>query len=696
MKTVVYWSSVFLTLLSLRSVALAGGVTFTDIAAGDHAGITYRRGESAVQALFDAERLEPTYDFADLVFDTPYNTRGMPGVALLDFDNDGDLDIYVTNGPGVANSLYANQLIERGYVSFVDMAGRAGVAATEHDSSGVCFGDIDNDGDHDLVVLSSWDVNLLFENQGDGTFTDISQASGIGSVLTYSASCSLGDVDNDGLLDIAIANSFFMVNHEAILSEVFAKNEPNQLFVNQGNNVFTDVSAPSGITEFQVPSDLPATAAGVSWAVGMVDYDQDGDVDVFFADDQGSIPWERNGGFDRATNQLHVNDGTGFFTNATLASGLGKPGDWMGLSFGDFNRDGRLDFFSSNLGNYSLDYLFGTEAFTAMNEPRDSRWFLQNADGTFTDANDIQGDLNTPFGWGTSAGDYDNDGDTDIIFHGGIEFGFYEVTAPGVILENDGQAHFTRDRVALAQSTDHVRRMVYGMAIGDLDNNGFIDVVSASAYDYPEPRPLQEVGPLGSGDFDFDAFIVPTFTPLDTTVAPAFAEHAFAGVDEVEGTLSIELNNAENGNKWVQVDVMGTIGLTSKGGVNRDGIGAVVRFTPRRGKPVLQPILGGSSHLSQDSLTATFGLGSARRGQVDVLWPGGTRNRLYNVRAGERLVFPEIPCSIDDRGISYRRYRRCVVGALKQLVRARAIDRRDKARFLASALRAWRSETKRH
>ncbi|MEO1334796.1 MAG: CRTAC1 family protein [Myxococcota bacterium] len=670
---------------------MANGVTFTDIAS-ETIGVTYRRGASEVDALFEAERNEPTYDFADLVFDTPYNSRGMPGVALLDFDDDGDIDIYVTNGPGVKNSLYSNQLIEKGEVSFIDVAAAAGVAATSHDSSGVCFGDIDNDGDHDLFVLSSWDVNRLFENQGDGTFTDISQASGIGATLTYSASCALGDVDNDGLLDIAIANTFFMVNHEAILSEVFAKNEPNQLFMNQGGNVFVDVSAPSGITEFQVPSALPSNAAGVSWAVGLVDYDQDGDVDAFFADDQGSIPWERNGGFDRATNQLHVNDGTGVFSNVTLASQLGKPGDWMGLSFGDFNRDGRLDFFSSNLGNYSLDYLFGPQLFADMNEPRDSRWFLQNADGTFTDANDIEGDLHTPFGWGTSAGDYDNDGDTDIIFHGGIEFGFYQVTTPGVILENDGAAHFTRDTAALADSTDHVRRMVYGVAIGDLDNDGFIDIVSASAYDYPEPSPLQQVGPLNSDEFDADAFIVPTFTPVDPTIPPAFSDHVFAGIREVKGTLSIEMNSANNGNKWVQVDVMGTIGLTSKGGVNRDGIGAVVKFTPRGDKPVLQPILGGSSHLSQDSLIAHFGLGSARRGQVEVLWPGGVRNRLYNVRSSERIVMPEIPCSIDDRSIIFRKYRRCVKKALGEMLAAKIIGRKHERRLMASALRAWRDE----
>jgi hypothetical protein len=103
----------------------------------------------------------------------------------------------------------------------------------------------------------------------------------------------------------------------------------------------------------------------------------------------------------------------------------------------------------------------------------------------------------------------------------------------------------------------------------------------------------------------------------------------------------------------------------------------------------MQPILGGSSHASQDSLTASFGLGSAKAGTVEVLWPGGTRNRLYNVRRFERIEFPEIPCSFDDEWASVRPYARCVNDALDDLVEAGALNRVERARFFVSALIAF-------
>ena len=663
-------------------------ITFTDIATDETSGITYRRQASATEALFEAQRQQPTYTIVDLIVGTPYNSRGMPGVALFDFDLDGDLDIYVTNGPGRANSLYASQLQESGLLTFVDMAESAGVEATAQDSTGVCYGDIDNDGDPDLLVLSSFEANHLFENQSDGTFTDISVSSGVAAIVTHSSSCSMGDVNNDGRLDFAVSNTFLMDTHEAILSEPFAKSQTNQLFINQGGNIFTDASASSGIQNLNLPGTAPADAAAVSWAVSLVDYDLDGDVDIFFADDQGAIPTLASGGVDRAYLQLYENDGTGAFTNVTIARGLDKPGDWMGLSFGDFNRDGTLDLFATNVGNYAGTALLGAEAYAALNEPRDSRWFLMQADGTYADANDLHGQLHTPFGWGTSAADYDNDGDTDIIFHGGINFGFFEVTAPGVVLRNDGQANFNRDTTALAQSTDHVRRAVYGMAVGDLNNDGFVDIASVSAFDYPDPTPLEPVEPLGS-DFDDDAFTVPLFTSLDPSLPAVEAAHVFSGLEFPDGTLAVEINGAENANNWVQVDVLGTVGLTSGGQVNRDGIGAVVTFTPSSGQSVVQPILGGSSMLSQDSQLANFGLGTAQKGTVEILWPGGTRNRLDNVMAGSRILIPEIPCSFDNQEITFQAYRDCVQTALDELIQAQILDTSSRGRFLSAAIEAW-------
>src|SRR5262245_1391685 len=126
--------------------------TFHDIAAGGRAGIDYRRVPSATNAHYEVLKHQGFYTFADFLT-TPDKPRGSPGVALLDFDNDGALDIFVTNGPGAGNKLYRNLLLETGRLRFVDVATRVGVAAPDMDATGVCFGDVNNDGRPDLYVL---------------------------------------------------------------------------------------------------------------------------------------------------------------------------------------------------------------------------------------------------------------------------------------------------------------------------------------------------------------------------------------------------------------------------------------------------------------------------------------------------------------------------------------------------------------
>ncbi len=270
--------------------------------------------------------------------------------------------------------------------------------------------------------------------------------------------------------------------------------------------------------------------------------------------------------------------------------------------------------------------------------------------------------------------------------HGGLDNAVLVLAAPATVLENDGQGDFSRNTTALANSTDHVRRTVHGMAVGDLSNDGFVDIVSVSNFDFPEPFPLVPSPELG-GEFDVDAAFVPTFTPID----PENFVFTWNGLVFPDGTLSVELSSGDNGNGWAQIQVMGSIGLTTDGRANRDGIGAVVRFEPQGDWPVLQPVLGGSSHASQDSLIATFGLGRARWGTAEVLWPGGVRNRLYGVRDGERLTFPEIPCSFDSGG-SFPVYLGCIAGALHDLHTGGAIDRRLKGRLFWSAILAFLEE----
>ncbi|MCG8457262.1 MAG: CRTAC1 family protein, partial [Holophagales bacterium] len=572
---------------------------------------------------------------------------------------------------------------------------------TAQDSSGVCFGDIDNDGDHDLLVLSNFDDNKLFENNGNGTFTDISAVSGLGGAGSSSVSCSFGDVDNDGLLDVVIGNNSVDMGNGLALVVPFDFNQHNQLFENVGGNSFVDVSASSGITNnkgFFPPLPEFDGSPGLTWAVALVDVDQDGDVDYVSADDQAGVPFFRDGGIDRGLIHVFQNDGTGRFTDVTGSLTPASPGAWMGLSFGDINADGELDLFGTNVGDYAitpttaLDPQWLDSAIYFLGD-LSSRWYLGAGGGAMTDPG-LGPLVSTHFGWGTSMSDYDNDGDTDIFMHGGLYFPVVIHGSPGSILQNDGTGTFRRDATALAGSTDHQTRTVQGVAMGDLDGNGFEDIVSVSSFDVPAESQVTWNHTWGSA-FDGGRYLQ-LFTPTGDLSGDAI----YSGVLLREGTLSVELNNGENGNDSIQVRTLGTIGITTRGTVNRDGIGAVVKLTVHDddsdgdgegpgGRSALRPVIGGASYASQDSLTATFGLGSASRGTIDVLWPGGVRNRLVHVEGGEEVLFPEIPCSYDASWPSFGAYVYCVADSLDELVAAGVLGQSDRYRFLWSAIYAF-------
>jgi len=651
-------------------------ITFHDFVAREGSGIDYRRTPSEIIELENRIQAQTAVSFGHVIA-TPEKPRGAPGVALLDFDRDGDVDIYVTNGPGSPNSLFSNQLVERGELGFRDVAREAGVAATARDSTGVCFGDTDNDGDPDLLVLSRMDDNRFFENLGDGTFRDVTETSGLGAGRLGHASCTFGDIDNDGRLDVAVANSFDWTSRQAIFNVPYALSHPNQLFRNLGKNRFADVSESSGIRAIRSVEPPIDKGATMSWAVALVDYDQDGDLDLFHADDQAALPaHEAN----RAHVQVFENDGSGHFTNITRHAGTASYGAWMGLSFADFNCDDRLDFFAANWG----DYGFAPIGFEFERGQWSSRWFLGRGDGGFDDPG--VGSLKaTPFGWSPMALDYDNDGDPDVIYLGALGTAIFTVLGdnPGAVLQNQGcEARFLRD--AQAMTTVHNRRVVEGAASGDLDGDGFPDVVSVSSFDIPEDMPQVPFG-LDYGS-PFDATAVHTMF-MEPAPGGSFVPK---GLEFPDGRLVVDLNSGDNGNGWVAVRTVGTVGITPGGRVNRDGIGAVVRFRPEGGRPTSRPVTGGANYASQDALTMIFGLGRAREGTLEVHWPGGVRNRLYGVRRGERIRFPEIPCGFDAGWEDEAAYRTCVDSALGELEDAGYLSKQDRERLLDSALLAYR------
>ncbi|MEE9346107.1 MAG: CRTAC1 family protein [Methylococcales bacterium] len=657
----------------LNSMAFAHdkAITFTDIAANDGAGIDYRRAASERNVIIEGYQKAGQFQLDQLLL-SPLKSRGAPGVALFDYDRDGDLDIYVTNGPGKANSLYQNLLTDSGNLEFVDQTQKAKVAAINSDSTGTCFGDIDNDGDQDLLVLAFNAPHSLFENQADGSFVDISTTSQV-DYKQGAMSCAMGDVNGDGLLDIVIANTANLENILAFFADPFKYNMHNQLYLNMGENTFKDVSATSGIQNLD---GIPEGAATLSWAVSIVDIDLDGDQDIVFADDQAAMPNTAQGGVDRGYIQVLENDGSAQF----IARAASSTGEWMGLAISDLNCDGHLDIFGSNFGDYGLTLMNPTYQLGGST----SRWLLGQADGLFVDPG-VGELIASPFGWGTAALDYDNDGDTDLITHGGMDvITSVDQSNAGVLLRNDRcSASFTRDTIALANSANHANRTVQGVATGDLNNDGFVDIVTVSSTKIPDTAPLTPYETTYGSPFDTDANYLSQFVPIDETSL------GWVGTVLENGTLSVEINSADNGNHWVAVNVLGSKDIVTNARVNRDGIGAVVSFKPRRGHTVMQPILGGSSYASQNSLTANFGMGHARKGTVEILWPGGVRNRLYNVRHGEQITFPEIPCSIDAKWKSSRTYRKCVLGAIIELIEEDIISFRKGLRFLISAYRAY-------
>ena len=643
--------------------------TFTDVTTV--VGVAYERVPSEHDAVLQrlmTDSLTSPLTMMDMP-SFPMFPKGAPGVALFDYDDDGDLDIYVSNGPGAPNSLFASQLTQTGSLSFVDVAAAAGVDLEWQDSSGVCYGDIDNDGDRDLMVLGRNDPNVFFENLGDGTFVDATALAGVAGNELGSASCSFGDIDNDGLLDLVVGNTFDWASMVAIAVEPYALNAPNELYRNMGNGVFEDISATSGILENDV---LPVGASGISWAVTMVDYDQDGDTDIAFADDQAAIPVGI--GSDRGYIQVFRNDGQGNFE----ANAWGTPGSWMGEAWADFDGDGNLDVFATNLGDYAfplmgVPYPLGEAATRA----------LFGDAGGHSDPG-VGSLVASTFGWGAAAEDFDNDGDTDVIYHGGLDFVFMlEGSNPGALLLNDGTGDF--DLAENAFAVEHGRRMVQGVATGDLDQDGFVDIVSVASAVATQPASFLPNPASYGSPFDDLAGFAPRFAET----APGSGEFTWMGFDFAPGDLVIELNDGVSGGHSVTFEVVGGVDLVRQARTNRDGIGAVLEFSPRAGSSATKPVTGGSSFASAHALDQTFGLGGARRGTLETLWPGGVKNRLYNVRHGERLVIPEIPCSYEWQG-SRASYLRCVARSLDQWTRAGVIDHRHSVRLFVSAFRALR------
>ena len=393
------------------------------------------------------------------------------GVALLDYDRDGWLDIYLLTGPATdpsnspGNRLYRNN----GDGTFSDVTVSAGVGFRGW-SMGACAGDYDGDGNLDLYV-TNLGPNLLYRNNGDGTFTDVAQRAGV-SCPRFSTGSAFADYDGDGDLDLFVAN-YVAVEHtdpgrKDRVCNYYGlrvgcgprglKGAPDFLYRNNGDGTFTDVSHAAGVADAAMYYGL-----GVIWT----DIDNDADLDLFVAND-------------RTPNYLYLNDGRGGFEESGLLSGVavgwdGQTQACMGVDIGDVDADGNPDIVVTN---FSREY---------------NAVYKSTAGNLFSDLSPQigLGRPSFPFvAWGTHFFDVDSDGDQDLFVANGH-------TYPQVEEREWDERYAQRNQLFLNTGSGRFQELVSaglglalarssrGAAFGDLDNDGDFDVVVNNVDDSP-------------------------------------------------------------------------------------------------------------------------------------------------------------------------------------------------------------------
>ena len=397
------------------------------------------------------------------------------GVALIDYDNDGDLDVYLLQGAllnqkksmeeslfpppagPLTNKLFRNQLIEEGKLRFSDVTVKAGVEGRGF-GMGAAVGDYDNDGDLDLYV-TNFGSNILYRNDGEGTFRDVTAYAGVDDPR-FSTGAAFLDYDSDGDLDLFVLSyANFTIEGNKDCYDTLGRPDyclpaqyhplPDRLFQNEGDGTFRDVTNESGI----------ASAAGAGLGITCADYNSDGWIDVYIANDG-------------TPNHLWNNKGDGTFEEIGLLAGVAFSGDGiveagMGVSTADFDSDGHEDIFVTNLtGETHALYRNDGSGFFA-----DVRQRFRLAAPSF------------PFtGFGAAWFDFDNDGDLDLFAANGavrtvaaLRGKPYPYQQVNQLFLNDGTTFLDiTDKAGPVLKLHEVSR---GAAFGDIDNDGDIDIV---------------------------------------------------------------------------------------------------------------------------------------------------------------------------------------------------------------------------
>jgi ASPIC/UnbV protein/VCBS repeat protein len=543
---------------------------------------------------------------------------GPAGITAADVDNDGFYDLFIPDG--VESKLFRN----RGDGTFEDVTAAAGLAGLDGVSVAL-FADYDNDGRKDLFVSRTFRPNQLFHNDGPGadgrvTFTDVTARSGLGADCCTTVA-SWGDYDNDGRLDLYVGR--YLDPRKTIPTTFYARDgEPNQLYHNEGDGTFTNVTAKAGVGD-------PGLCLGTAWG----DYDDDGWPDLYVAND-----------FGRKT--LYHNEHDGTFRDVTVQSGTLAYGAGMSASWGDYDNDGKLDLYVAQIrSDFSWFAAAPTVERYMLNSFRQGVWtsdlplYLQifrqsglgfvrvfqqmasgntllrnRGDGTFEDVT-WKAKANPPgWFWGTAFADFDNDGWQDLYAADGwvyndrgteLELGFLNAV---VTRQKDYKTGAFFDPKSFGRSSWHGWERNR-----HLRNNGdgtFLEIGRAAGTDL-----LLNSRGIAVADF-WNRGV------LDIAVAASTGRHAL---------LRNGLDAADGRHGWLAVELVGTRS-------NRDAVGARVTVTAGGRRQVREVALG-DGYGAQNSLRLHFGLGAATvADELAVRWPRSGLVQRFPAVAANRIV----------------------------------------------------------
>jgi hypothetical protein len=531
--------------------------------------------------------------FLDLPLKFAMIRYGPAGITAADYDNDGFYDLFIPDG--VQSRLYRN----RRDGTFEDVTERAGLGGLDGVSVAV-FADYDNDGFKDLFVSRTFQPNQLFHNNGDGTFTDVTPESGLGEDCCTTVA-SWADYDNDGYLDLYVGR--YLDPRKEIPTTFYARNgEPNQLYHNNGNGTFTNVTRIAGVGD-----------TGLCLGTVFGDYNDDGYPDLYVVND-----------FGRKT--LYRNNRNGTFTDVTVQSGTLAYGAGMSASYADYDNDGKFDFYCTNIRSEFAWYAsLPTVTRYMWNCWRQGVW-----------------KTDVPLYW-------------QIFRQTGPNFVavFRQMAAGNNLLRNRGDGTF-EDTTAKANANPI--GWFWGASFADFDNDGWQDVYIANGWVYNEPGTEIELEFLNNvvsrqSEYKTGIFFDPsyfgnrswhgwernrhlrnngdgTFSEIGRALGTdlllnsrgvAVADFWNCGVLDIAVAASTDRhallrNELDQNRNWLQVELVGA-------GSNRDAIGARLSIIAD-GKPQHRELVAGDGYGSQNSLRQHFGLrDSSRVEMLAVRWP---------------------------------------------------------------------------